>query len=65
MSLLTMIQDVAEDLAIPVPVSVVGSTDPQIIQLLQIVVEDGASEHLYYSGYARSRINELHRSLYG
>jgi len=41
MSLLTTIQSVAEDLAIPVPVSVVGNTDPQIIQLLQIAQREG------------------------
>ena len=41
MSLLTMIQGVAQDLGIPSPNSVVGNNDNQISQLLQIAQREG------------------------
>ena len=41
MSLLTMIQGVAQDLGISSPTSVVGNPDTQVIQLLQIAQREG------------------------
>lgn len=42
MSLLTMIQAVAERTAVPVPTTVLGNTDPQIVQLRALLEEEGA-----------------------
>ena len=41
MSLLTMIQGVAQDLGLPTPTTVVGNPDVQVTQLLQIAQREG------------------------
>ena len=41
MTLLTICQNVAEDIGIPSPTTVVGNTDRQIVQLLQIAQREG------------------------
>ena len=41
MSLLTMIQGVAQERGIPVPTQVIGNTDAQVIQLLAIAQKEG------------------------
>mgnify|MGYP003630043094 FL=1 len=41
MTILSIIQDVAEDLAITAPSSVIGNTDKQVIQLLRMAQREG------------------------
>ena len=43
MSLLTIVQTVTERTGIPTPATVMGSTDPQVIQLRSLLEEEGAS----------------------
>ncbi len=48
MTLLTIVEDVAEDLGMTIPTTVVGNTDKKIIQILQLAQREGkALAHRY------------------
>lgn len=57
MSLLTIIQDVCDNLGIPRPTTVIGNTDQQVIQLVSIANQEGKNLASRYAWSSLIRVN--------